>query len=64
MWYLEAKAIREKAIGKEHPDYVWSLNNLALLYKDIGNYQKAEPLYLEAKAISEKPSARCIPTMQ
>ncbi|MBK9722535.1 MAG: CHAT domain-containing protein [Saprospiraceae bacterium] len=61
IWYLEAKAIREKAIGKEHPDYVWSLNNLALLYKDIGNYQKAEPLYLEAKAISEKTVGKVHP---
>ncbi|MBK6859702.1 MAG: hypothetical protein IPG95_05390 [Saprospiraceae bacterium] len=30
----------------------------------MGNYAKAEPLYLENKAICEKPSARSIQTMQ
>lgn len=29
------------------------LNNLALLYKDAGEYAKAEPLYLEALALSK-----------
>ncbi|MCF8247126.1 MAG: tetratricopeptide repeat protein [Saprospiraceae bacterium] len=53
-WYLESKAIREKAVGKYHSDYAWSLNNLAILYRDIGQYDKAETLYLESKAIREK----------
>jgi tetratricopeptide (TPR) repeat protein len=52
--YLEAKSIREKVLGKEHPDYAASLNNLANLYRDKGDYDKAEPLYLEAKSIREK----------
>ncbi|MBK6859701.1 MAG: tetratricopeptide repeat protein [Saprospiraceae bacterium] len=46
--------MREKAIGKDHPDYAGSLNNLAILYSDMGNYQKAEPFFLEAKAIRGK----------
>ena len=53
-WYLQSKVIREKAPGKQHPDYAWSLNNLANLYIDMGQYEKAEPLSLEAKAIREK----------
>nr|MBA3922786.1 tetratricopeptide repeat protein [Nostocaceae cyanobacterium] len=36
-------AIREKVLGKEHPLVAQSLNNLALLYQDEGNYQQAEP---------------------
>jgi CHAT domain-containing protein len=51
---LEAKSIREKVLGKEHPDYAASLNNLAILYNVKGDYDKAEPLYLEAKSIREK----------
>ncbi|MCE7925732.1 MAG: CHAT domain-containing protein [Haliscomenobacteraceae bacterium CHB4] len=44
----------EKALGKEHPDYAWSLNNLASLYLDMGNYEKAQPLYVEALTVYEK----------
>ncbi|MDF5733095.1 MAG: CHAT domain-containing protein [Rhizonema sp. PD38] len=46
--------IREKVLGKEHPDVAQSLNNLALLYKAQGNYQKAEPLYQRSLNIREK----------
>ena len=52
--YLEAKAICEKVLGKEHPTYATSLNNLATLYQSMGDTARAEPLYLEAKAICEK----------
>jgi CHAT domain-containing protein len=51
---LEAKDIREKVLGKLHPDYANSCNNLAVLYENQGLYSKAEPLYLEAKDIKEK----------
>ena len=47
-------AIREKVLGKEHPDVATSLNNLALLYSNQGNYQQAEPLYQRSLAIWEK----------
>ena len=47
-------AIYEKALGPEHPDTVAALNNLAMLYKTMGDYDKAEPLYRRSLAISEK----------
>jgi len=53
-YYLEATAIREKALGKEHPYYATSLNNLGLLYYSMGDYAKAERYYLEATVIWEK----------
>ena len=37
-------AIREKALGPDHPDVALSLNNLAALYNDQGRYADAEPL--------------------
>jgi len=49
-----ALAIREQALGPEHPDVATSLNNLAYLYKTLGDYPKAEPLYQRALAIQEK----------
>ncbi len=47
-------AIREKALGPEHPDVALALNNLAGLYDDQGRYAEAEPLYKRALAIYEK----------
>ncbi len=49
-----ALAIREKALGTEHPDVASSLNNLAELYRAQGNYPTAEPLYKRSLAIREK----------
>ena len=47
-------AIREQALGPDHPDVAGSLNNLAVLYKAQGRYGEAEPLYERSLAISEK----------
>ena len=52
--YQRALAVREKALGPDHPDVTTSLNNLALLYKSQGRYEAAEPLYKRALAINEK----------
>ncbi len=49
-----ALAIREKELGPEHPDTTESLNNLAMLLDDIGDYAEAESLYRRALAIREK----------
>jgi tetratricopeptide (TPR) repeat protein len=46
-------ALREKALGPEHPDVAESLNNLAVLYHAQGQYAKAEPLLERALAIWE-----------
>jgi len=47
-------AINEKALGKEHADVAWSLNDLAGLYRIQARYAKAEPLYRRALEIREK----------
>ncbi|MBL7822655.1 MAG: CHAT domain-containing protein [Saprospiraceae bacterium] len=52
-WYLESKAILEKTGRKKNLDYANSLNNLAVLYRVMGQFEKAEPLYLEYKDIVE-----------
>ena len=54
-WLFErALAIREKALGAEHPDTGTSLNNLAHLLVSQGDYAGAKPLYERALAIYEK----------
>jgi CHAT domain-containing protein len=47
----EALVIREKALGKTHPDYAMSLSNLALVNLYAGQYEKAEKYNLETIGI-------------
>ena len=48
-----ALAIREKALGPEHPDTAASLNSLANLLAAQGDLAAARPLYERALAIYE-----------
>ena len=49
-----ALAIREKALGPEHPDTAMGLNNFAELLQGQGKLAEARPLYERALAIDEK----------
>lgn len=46
--------VRERVEGKLSPNYIATCNNLALLYKELGNYKQAEPLYIEVKNLVEE----------
>ena len=48
---LEVNAIDEKTSGKKSSEYAASLNNLGVLYRDMGQYEKSERVLLEAVAI-------------
>ncbi len=50
----KALEVAEQNAGKDHPDVVQSLNNLAGLYAIQGDYAKAEPLLKRSLAIREK----------
>jgi tetratricopeptide (TPR) repeat protein len=52
-WCQKSLNISEEQLGANHPDTATSLNNLAGLYKSIGKYPEALPLYERALAISE-----------
>ena len=56
--YLEAKAIQEKTLGKEHLSYITSLNILGYVYREMGDDAKEEACYLEAKTIQERVFGR------
>ena len=49
-----ALTIREKALGRDHPDVAGSLNNLAVLYYHQGAYQKAAEAFERIITIFEK----------
>ncbi len=53
-YYERALAIREKALGPDHPDTATSLNNLGYLLQAMGNLAEARPYYERALAINEK----------
>ena len=52
--FRRALAIREKALGPEHPETASSLNNLALVLKIQGDFANARLLYERSLAILEK----------
>ncbi|AKB58701.1 hypothetical protein MSBR2_2185 [Methanosarcina barkeri 227] len=52
--YEEILRILEAELGPQHPNVATTLNNLALLYKSTGEYEKALPLFQMALAIREK----------
>jgi tetratricopeptide (TPR) repeat protein len=52
--HQRALAIKEESLGPEHPDVAVSLNNLASLYDNQGQFPKAERLHQRALTIWEK----------
>ncbi len=50
----QAAEIRKRLQGQGHPDYSVSLNNLAEFYRVLGDYPKAEPLFVQARKIDKK----------
>lgn len=47
----------EKDLGPEHATVAMSLATLAQLYDQKGDYKRAEPFYLRALALAEKPNS-------
>ena len=50
----KALEIREKALGKDHPDTATSYNNIGIVYKNMGDYPKALEFFTKALNINEK----------
>jgi tetratricopeptide (TPR) repeat protein len=58
--YKRALAIRERALGPDHPDVAQSLNHLADLYSAQGRHAEAEPLYKRAQASTAGQKGRIV----
>lgn len=52
--YEELLQIIKAKLGPEHPNVVTVLNNLAVLYSNMGGYEEALSLYQRALEINEK----------
>ena len=64
--YSEASNVAEKALkvaeetfGTNHINVALSLDNLAVLYQDLGKYAEAEPLFKRAMEIEKKALPQC-----
>ncbi len=57
----QALTLAERVLGKEHPNTLKSVANLAALYQDQGRYGEAEPLYGAPWRPMSACSARSIP---
>ncbi len=60
----QALAIREKALGPEHPEVAQSLTDLAHLYESQGRHSEAEPLFKRSQEILKKIFGRSIPALR
>lgn len=59
--YRRGLAIREKALGPDHPDVATSLNNLGSLCHALGRRDEAEKLYQRALQIREQAQGNTHP---
>lgn len=46
--------VRERVLGKEHPETLASLNNLVLVLSSQGRYEEAERIYRQVLAVRER----------
>ena len=53
-YLLEAADIREKTLGKDHPDFAILLNSLGTLYYSMGDYNQTERYFLEGLSVTER----------
>ena len=53
-WYHKALSIREKVLGREHPDTSTTCNNIANTYDNQGNYSKALEWFQQVLVVREK----------
>ncbi|KAJ9656262.1 hypothetical protein H2201_008594 [Coniosporium apollinis] len=52
--HRQTLAAREKVLGKEHPDTLMSMNNLAVVLGSQGKYGEAEAMHKQALTGYEK----------
>ncbi|MDR0917938.1 MAG: DUF2225 domain-containing protein [Oscillospiraceae bacterium] len=53
-WRLRTAEICEKIFGKNHPDTATSYNDIGVVYKDKGDYEKALEYFFKALKIQKK----------
>jgi tetratricopeptide (TPR) repeat protein len=54
MFLFHVLALREKQLGLEHPDTLWTMHNLADVYDSQGRHSEAETQYKLVLALREK----------
>ncbi|OWT42405.1 kinesin light chain 3 [Pochonia chlamydosporia 170] len=52
--HRQSLQVYEKVLGKDHPDTLDSMNNLALALRHLGKYKEAEQMHLQTLELQEK----------
>jgi tetratricopeptide (TPR) repeat protein len=52
--HREVVEVKERVLGKENPDTLTSMNNLASVLRDQGKYPEAEQMYREVMEVKER----------
>ena len=52
--HRKALALMETVLGKEHPDTLTSMDNVALLLSSQGKYEEAEDIHRQALALVDR----------
>ncbi|MEN3040837.1 MAG: CHAT domain-containing tetratricopeptide repeat protein [Bacteroidia bacterium] len=48
--YIQVAKWQKKYLGEKHPEYILTLNDLAIVYEHLGHYSKAESIYKKVLA--------------
>jgi len=59
-YFEKALKIYVQEVSNSDNNYSTLINNIAFMYDELGNYKKAESLYLESLEITKKMSERSI----
>src|SRR5436305_2077015 len=51
--FRQALGLRETVLGKEHPDTLTGMNNLAVVLRGQGKYEQEEEMYRQALGLRE-----------
>ncbi|KAF5126289.1 Kinesin light chain 1 [Metarhizium anisopliae] len=52
--HRQALQLREKVLGRKHPDTLSSIGNLALVLVDLGRHEKAQQMHRQALQLFKK----------
>jgi tetratricopeptide (TPR) repeat protein len=52
--HVKVLKLRQKVLGQEHPDTIWSMANLATMYAAQGLYKEAEVMQIKALELRQK----------
>lgn len=57
LYYRRTLGLREKVLGREHPDTLTSMDNLAAALDDQGQHKEAERMHRQAQELRKSDTS-------